>query len=225
MLTAAGLVLGSYLLGSLPSGYLLIRAARGIDVRQYGSHNVGTINVWRVGGAWLGGMTLLADIGKGTAAVLVAWALNQPGWVIAAVGLAVLLGHAFSFWLFLRDRRFSEGKCVATSLGVLTGLAISGALSWWVPAGLLLFWIGGLLLPKLLTGRWWLISPVTMSAAAGITLAVVLDRARPSYICLATCMSLLILVRHKHNIERLLKGEEPRIGQRRQPVHQAESAG
>jgi len=225
MLTEALLLLGSYLLGSVPSGFLLVKAARGIDVRQHGSHNVGAINTFRVGGVRLGGLTLLADTAKGTVAVLAAWALNQPEWIIAAAATAVLLGHAFSFWLFLRDRRFSEGKCVATSLGVLTGLAISGALSWWVPVGLLGYWISGLLLPKLLTGRWWLISPITMSAAAGITFAVVLDRARLSYICLAIFMSLLILVRHKHNIERLLKGEEPRIGQRRRPVPEVESAG
>jgi len=221
MLAAALLLLGSYLLGSVPFGLVLTRLVHGVDVRRYGSHNVGAINVFRVGGAWLGLLTLLADAAKGAVAVLAAWALGQPDWLVAAAALAVMLGHAFSFWLFLRDRRFSEGKCVATSLGVLTGLAVSGALSWWVPAGLLAFWVGGLVLPRLLTGRWWLISPITMTAAAGITALILLDRAALSYICLGVCMSLLILARHKHNIERLLKGEEPRIGQQ-QPAEQAE---
>jgi glycerol-3-phosphate acyltransferase PlsY len=218
------LLLGSYLLGSVPFGLVFTRLARGVDVRQYGSHNVGAINVFRVGGTWLGLLTLLADAAKGAAAVLVAWALRQPDWLVAAAALAVMLGHAFSFWLFLRDRRFSEGKCVATSLGVLSGLAVSGALSWWVPAGLLAFWASGLVLPKLLTGRWWLISPITMTAAAGIAALILLDRAAPSYICLGVSMSLLILGRHKHNIERLLKGEEPRIGQKR-PAERAGLAG
>ena len=206
-------LLGAYLLGSVPSGYLLMRAVRGIDIRQQGSHNVGAINVFRTGGAWLGAATLLADTAKGTVAVLAAWGLGQLTLFIAAAGLAVVLGHAFSFWLFLRERRFSEGKAVATSMGVLIGLAISGALSWWVPAGLLVFWICGLLAPKLLTGKWWMISPITMTAAVGITVAVLLDQPRPSYICLAIGMTALILVRHKHNIERLLAGQEPRIGQ------------
>lgn len=218
MLTAIVLIIAAYLLGSVPFGFVLVRVVRGIDVRQHGSNNIGAINVTRVGGPLLGALTLLVDTAKGTAAVFAAWSLSQPEWAIASVGLAVLLGHAYSFWLFLRDGRFSEGKCVATSLGVLSGLAIFGALSWWVPAGLLGFWISGLLLPKLLTGRWWLISPVTMTAAAGISAMVILDHASLSYICLGVCMSALILVRHKHNIERLLAGTEPRIGQTRQQL-------
>lgn len=212
------LILAAYLVGSIPSGYLLMKFLRGIDVRQHGSSNIGAINVFRTGGLWLGILTLLADTAKGTAAALVPWSLRQPDWAIAAACFAALLGHAFSFWLYLRERRFSEGKCVATSIGVLVGLALAGILSWWVPTGLLAFWVCGLVLPKLVTGRWWKISPVTMASAAGMTVAVILDRPGITFICLAAAMSLLVLVRHKHNIERLLAGTEPRIGERRQQV-------
>ena len=132
MLIGSLLVLLAYLLGSIPAGYLLMLGLRGIDVREHGSHNVGAINVVRTGGVVIGGLTLLLDAGKGTAAILIAWWMNQPDWIIAAVSIAAMLGHAFSFWLLLRDGQFSEGKCVATSFGVLSGLAIIGAFSWWV---------------------------------------------------------------------------------------------
>ena len=213
MLVTLLLVLAAYLVGSIPSGYLLVKMLRGVDVRQHGSSNIGAINVFRTGGPLLGILTLLADTAKGTAAAAAAWSLKQPDWAIAATCFAALLGHAFSFWLYWREHRFSEGKGVATGLGVLIGLALAGILSWWVPGGLLGFWLGGLLLPRLLTGRWWMISPVTMAAAAGVTAAVILDQPGFTFICLAVAMSLLILLRHRRNIERLLAGKEPRIGE------------
>ncbi len=147
--------------------------------------------------------------------VVAAWLLSQPDGVISAVAFAVLVGHAFSFWLLLKDRKFSEGKCVATSLGVLVGLSICGVLSWWVPLTLLALWISGLVLPRLLFGRWWMISPITMSAATAIAVLVALARPAREYVLLGCAMSALILVRHKNNIARLLSGTEPRIGEKR----------
>ena len=205
------LVLGAYLLGSVPSGYLLVRACRGVDVRAQGSHGIGAINVCRVGGLGLGVLTLLADTGKGTVAVLAARALTSDPWPICAAALAVLLGHAFSIWLLLKEGHFSEGKCVASALGVLLGLGLVGELPWSAVLAPVGVWGIGLLLPRVLTGRWWCVSPATIAATLAIPLAVHLAHPAPAYRLLAGLMAALILVRHKENLRRLRAGTEPGI--------------
>jgi len=203
---------GAYLVGSIPSGYLLVRAFRGLDVRKHGSHNVGAINVFRVGGVKLGVLTLLADIGKAMLVVLVAGALTDQPWIIAGTALAVLVGHAYSMWFLLKERRFSEGKSVASTLGALIGLVVIGELPWPVVVIPLGVWGAGLLLPRLLTGRWWWISPATMAAAASVPAITLLLRPAAPYQILAVLMCALILVRHKNNIRRLIAGTEPKLG-------------
>jgi glycerol-3-phosphate acyltransferase PlsY len=209
------LPIGAYVVGSVPSGYLLVRAFRGRDVRQYGSHNVGAINVFRVGGTKLGALTLIADIGKAVVVVLAAAAVTDRPWLIAASALAVLIGHAFSIWFLLREHRFSEGKSVASGLGVLLGLVIAGKLPWPVVATPLGVWAAGLLLPRLLTGRWWCISPATMAATLAIPVVVCATHPALPYQLLALLMSALILLRHKNNIRRLIAGTEPKLGEAR----------
>jgi glycerol-3-phosphate acyltransferase PlsY len=212
MRVAALLLIGAYLIGSVPSGYLLVRAFRGVDVRRFGSHNVGAINVFRIGGAKLGALTLLADTGKAVVVVLGAGLLSGEAWVTAATAFAVLLGHAFSLWFLLRERRFSEGKSVASGLGVLLGLAILGEVPWWVAAVPLGVWGAGLVLPRLLTGRWWCVSPATMAATLSIPLAVNLAHPAAPYRGLSVLMAALILARHRSNVQRLLAGTEPQLG-------------
>jgi len=207
------LLIAAYLIGSIPFGLVIVRLVRGIDVRNFGSNNVGAINVTRVGGLWPGILTLTGDIGKAVLVVIAASMFSSSPEIIASCAMLVLLGHAFSFWLYLIERRFSEGKCVASSLGVLTGLAIIGIVAWWVPVALVGVWITGLLAPKLLTGHWSRISPVTMTVAALIPVFVTISNPESIYIWLSICVAALILLRHKNNIRRLLAGEEPRIGQ------------
>jgi glycerol-3-phosphate acyltransferase PlsY len=207
------LPIGAYVVGSVPSGYLLVRAFRGRDVRQYGSHNVGAINVFRVGGAKLGAATLLTDVGKAVLVVLIAAAITDRPSLIAAAALAVLLGHAFSIWFLLKERRFSEGKSVASGLGALLGLVIAGKLPWPVAATPLGVWAAGLLLPRLLTGRWWWISPATMAATLAIPVVVCATHPAAPYQLLALLMSALILLRHRNNIRRLIAGMEPKLGE------------
>lgn len=214
MLTSIVLVVLAYLIGSIPSGYLLVRAVRGLDVREHGSHNVGAINVIRVGGAWLGVLTLLADAGKALGVVLLAAAVATSPWGIASVALAVMVGHAYSAWFLLRERRFSEGKSVACSLGVLVGLACLGLWPWYVVAVPPAVWVAGLLGPRLLTGRWRQISPATMTAALSIPIAVWLASAPTPCLVLSAAMGALVLVRHKNNVIRLCKGTEPCLGDR-----------
>ncbi len=213
MLTPVLLVALGYLLGSVPFGYLLVRTRRKVDVRDYGSHNVGAINVFRVGGVRLGILTLVADIGKAAGVVLLASAVTDSPWSISLAAFSVMMGHAYSAWLFLRERRFSEGKSVACALGVLTALACIGQLPWQAPALPFAVWVAGLLGPRLLTGRWAQISLATMTATVTVPIVVWLVRPPTAYLALSLAMAALILVRHRNNIRRLLAGKEPRLGE------------
>ncbi|MCK4323192.1 MAG: glycerol-3-phosphate acyltransferase [Armatimonadetes bacterium] len=214
MVTTSFLCLLAYLVGSIPSGYLLVRATCRLDVRDYGSHNVGAINVVRVGGLWLGLVTLLADIGKALGIVLLTAAVTPSVWTVASAAFLVMTGHAYSAWFLVQERRFSEGKSVACALGVLLGLVILGALPWWVVVAPVAVWVTGLLGPRLLTGRWFCISPATMAAAVAIPLAVWAAHPATAYLSLSVGMAVLILLRHPNNIRRLLAGTEPRLGDR-----------
>jgi glycerol-3-phosphate acyltransferase PlsY len=211
----AGVLLLAYLVGSIPFGYLLVRVAKGLDVRAYGSHNLGAINVARVGGIWLGLATLCADVGKAIAVVLILHGLAMPATAIAAAAFLVMLGHAYSLWFLIRDRRFAEGKSVACALGIMIGLARLSILPWRLALAPLGLWVVGLVAPRVLAGRWYWISPVTMLASACIPAAMWAAHPPRPYLILSVAMAALILVRHRNNIRRLVAGTEPRLGERR----------
>src|SRR5438128_5652651 len=114
LLPLAPLLIG-YVLGSVPFGYVVVRLLRGIDVRDYGSHNIGATNVLRVVGPIPALITLLGDVAKGAVPVVVASLPQFAGpdlrpWIVVASALAAILGHAYSLWFYLRERRFSRGK-------------------------------------------------------------------------------------------------------------------
>src|SRR5947209_14805134 len=106
-----------YLLGSVPFGYLLGRAFKGIDIRRYGSHKIGATNVLRVVGPLPALVTLLGDIVKGTAPILIAalpvfsGAVPQA-WILVLSGVAAIAGHAYSGYFYLKERRFARGKAI-----------------------------------------------------------------------------------------------------------------
>ncbi|MBP6965290.1 MAG: glycerol-3-phosphate acyltransferase [Armatimonadetes bacterium] len=208
LLTAAG-----YLIGSVPFGYLLVRLVCGKDVRRYGSHNIGAVNVSRVAGRCVGLVTLALDAGKAFAMVLVAASLTTDAAVVAAAGFAVLLGHSYSAWFLLVERRLSGGKSVASGLGVLLALAELGAIEWWSVEIPIAVWTAGLIGPRILTGRWWCVSPATLAATVSAPVAVWLGHPVPAYLAMCLAMSGLIVVRHRGNIARLATGSEPRIGE------------
>ena len=225
MLTPTLLCVLAYLIGSIPSGYLLIRAIRNVDVRHYGSHSIGATNVCHVGGIWLGLLTLLADAGKALGVVLLAGAAGSSPSTIACAAIAVMVGHAYSFWLLLSEGRFSEGKSVACALGVVVGLCLIRAFPWYLAAAPVGVWLLGLIAPRVLTGRWCYISPATMAAAISLPLVAAVGQLAAVYLALTASMALLILARHKNNIKRLLAGREPRLGERlsRRPASAAGS--
>ena len=181
-----------YLLGSIPFGLLLTRAAGLGDVRKIGSGNIGATNVLRTGNRKLAAATLLLDGAKGAAAVLLARYFSNETTALWA-GLTAVLGHLFPVWLGFRG-----GKGVATGYGVLI------AASW--PAGLL-------------AGAIWLVVAklVKISSAAALTsfaMAPVLAWciAGPDTALLALAIAALVFIRHHTNIAQLLAGTEPRIG-------------
>jgi glycerol-3-phosphate acyltransferase PlsY len=184
------LVLG-YLLGSIPFGLLLTRAAGLGDVRSIGSGNIGATNVLRTGHKGLAAATLLLDMLKGTAAVLVARRLG--GGMEIAGGLGAFLGHVFPVWL-----SFKGGKGVATYIGVLAGIMWQAALVfvgvWLALAYLFRYSSLAALVASLLT-------PLALLAAG-----------RSDYALLFAAMSVIVFVMHRANISRLLSRTEPRIG-------------
>lgn len=180
-----------YLLGSIPFGFLITRAAGLGDVRSIGSGNIGATNVLRTGRKGLAALTLLGDALKGTAAVLIAaqWG-REPA---LAAGLGAFLGHLFPVWLGFRG-----GKGVATYVGVLLAVA-------W--QGLLVFaaaWLSVALITRYS-------SLAALVAAVAVPIALLLL----GYVQAAelfALMSVIVFAKHRANIQRLLQGTETRIG-------------
>lgn len=188
----AGALVG-YLLGSIPFGLVLTRLAGLGDIRKIGSGNIGATNVLRTGNKGLALATLLLDGGKGAAAVLVANALYGPDMAIMAGGGAIL-GHLFPVWL-----KFKGGKGVATTLGILL------ALNWQVGVLACLTWLVVALL-----FRYSSLSALAATAAA-IGYALWLGtRQEAQFVAL---LAVLVWISHRANIGRLLRREEPKIGQ------------
>ncbi|MXP09300.1 glycerol-3-phosphate 1-O-acyltransferase PlsY [Pseudoblastomonas halimionae] len=184
--------LAAYLVGSIPFGLLLTKAAGLGDVRAQGSGNIGATNVLRAGGKKLGAATLVLDLLKGLAGVLIArLVFGEETAPYAAV--AAVLGHCFPVWL-----GFMGGKGVATNAGVSFGLA------WPIGLAYALVWIGVLALTRIssLAG---MISVVAAAIAAALL-------GYEAYVPALIVIALIIIWLHRANIGRLLKGEEPRVG-------------
>jgi acyl phosphate:glycerol-3-phosphate acyltransferase len=185
----AAAVIG-YLLGSIPFGLLLTRLAGHGDIRQIGSGNIGATNVLRTGGKGLAALTVLLDLAKGAAAVVVAERWGHEAALVAA-GCAIL-GHMFPVWL-----GFHGGKGVATALGVLIPLA------WPVALVTVLLWMATALLFHYSS------LAALVAAVAGAALGAILAD-KPTALLIAG-IALLIIARHHANIRRLLAGTESRI--------------
>lgn len=200
---------GAYLLGSIPSGYLVARA-KGIDIRSVGSGNIGATNVFRALGKWLGVLVLVLDGIKGYAACV--WMCNliiphfagADYWKLeiqVTAGVAALLGHNYTCWL-----RFKGGKGIATSAGVLAALVP------WSLVIILSVWIITVVLTRYVS-----LASVFASAALPVAALVTHENKdsqnRDSFLMLLvlTAMTALAIYRHRANIKRLLNGTESRI--------------
>lgn len=206
----AAILLVAYLLGSIPTGYIAGRLTKGIDIREHGSGSTGATNVLRTLGKGPGILVLLVDMLKGVLAIaLVHWVFkvattsipptvnadNWLAWMVAASGLAALLGHSKSIWL-----GFTGGKSVATSLGVLL------AMSWQVGVATL-----GVFGVVLALSR--IVSLSSIAGAIAVSLLMLLLKQPLPYQLFAVAGGLYVILRHRSNIQRLFAGTEPRLGQ------------
>ncbi len=193
------LIVVAYLVGSVPTGYLVARA-RGVDLRAHGSGNIGATNAFRVLGTVPGILVLLIDAFKGAAAVLWVPALvagrtsaETAAYLPMVAGVCAILGHNYTCWL-----GFKGGKGVATTAGVmgaLLPLALAVALTTWFLV--------------LVASRFMSVASIT--AAVVLPIATYFTTRNPALWVLATVLGALAIWRHRGNIQRLRAGTEPRF--------------
>ena len=199
MLTATNIlvIIGAYLIGSIPFGFLLARFWKGIDIRQHGSGNIGATNVWRTLGKGPGIIVLLLDALKGVTAVLLAKQLGTTDLVVLAAALAVMMGHSFPLWL-----GFKGGKIIATGAGAV--LAITP-----VPLLLaLLVWVITVALSRY-------VSLGSILAALSLPIWVFLFDHDPAIFVFSLLAASFAVWKHRSNIKRLINGTEFRFGQKK----------
>lgn len=183
-----------YLLGSIPFGLLLTKAAGLGDIRTIGSGNIGATNVLRTGNKLLAAATLLLDGGKGAVAVLLASLFSADAAVLAGAG--AFIGHLYPAWL-----KFRGGKGVATYIGV------TAALSLWPAVGFAVAWLGTAFVTRY--------SSLAALVAVIVTPIVAWFVDRLDVAALGLGMAALVFLKHEDNIRRLRRGEEHRIGEKK----------
>ena len=193
MLENALIVAGGYLIGSIPSGVVVVRLFRGEDIRKQGSGNIGASNVWRAYGRWLGVPVALLDVLKGFVPALVGVKLGGE-WVGVLAGAAAMLGHARPIWLGFGK----GGKMVATGGGVVLALAP-------LAAGICL----GVWLVTFVLFRY--ASLASLATAVALPVLCLLLGEPWATVIFATVASLAVIVLHRQNIGRLLHGTESRF--------------
>jgi glycerol-3-phosphate acyltransferase PlsY len=207
MILALLAIVFSYLVGSIPNGYIVGKLFKGIDVRDHGSGNIGFTNVLRVVGVGPGIIVLLADVGKGVLAVLVISKLGGiqanalTPYIRELCGGFAMIGHVWAIFL-----KFRGGKGVATSLGIFISLS----------------WLGGLIS----LGVWIIVVAITRYVSLGsillcISFCVATFVTSGEYIwglrIMALVVTVIVIYRHKGNIQLLIRGEERKFGHREQP--------
>lgn len=211
MLTLAVLLIGSYLLGSIPFGYLAGRLA-GIDIRQAGSGNVGATNVVRVLGKAYGYPVFALDVLKGFGAVKISMLMapgrppewNSPEIIGILAALSSVLGHLYPPWL-----KFQGGKGVATSAGALLALS-PGATLVGVVIWVMVFWLT----------RY--VSLASIAAAVVLPIFILLFNSKQesgtkALFYTSVCVAAIIIWRHRSNLSRLFRGTEPRFTRKKEP--------
>ncbi|MDN5293305.1 MAG: acyl phosphate:glycerol-3-phosphate acyltransferase [Eubacteriales bacterium] len=195
MLLKLLVVIVAYLIGAIPTGYLVGRRLGGIDIRRYGSGNIGFTNVLRVLGPGPGIITLLGDVGKGFLAAKLGFVTGGPNLAIIT-GLTAIAGHSWPVYL-----GFKGGKIIATGFGVLLALA------WQVALLALALWLIVFLLSRY-------VSLASIVAAVSVPVSMVIWRESVGLILFGLVAAAVALYKHRDNIRRLRQGTEHRFGRR-----------
>ncbi len=185
-------LLGTYLLAGIPFGYIFVRIFKGIDVRTVGSGNIGATNVYRAGGATVAALTGIFDMLKGFVPVF--FAIRHYGMNFAAITAVVaIIGHSYTIYM-----KFKGGKGVATTVGAFLGIS---------PVGVLIgiaTWIVVLFITRIVA-----VASLTAVTVGGIY--IFLTTASAVLKVIVVLAVAIVLIRHRSNIQRLIRGEEPRI--------------
>lgn len=190
------LVIASYLLGAIPTAYLAGRWTRGIDLREHGSGNLGATNTFRVLGACIAAPVMIADVAKGflPAALFTHLDGTIAWWWALGYGAAAIVGHVFPVYM-----RFRGGKGVATAAGVFLAIA---------PAAVLPAVVAWLVLLKLSR----MVSLASIVAALTLMVGLLIAEDRPAVRWVGVIVALFVIVAHRSNIGRIMRGEEHRFG-------------
>jgi len=190
-----GMIL-AYLLGSIPSGVIVGKKIKGIDIRKHGSKNSGATNALRVLGAKLGLLVLLSDILKGAIPVIVSqYLLKVEGIYLVIIGIMAIIGHILSIFL-----KFKGGKGVATSLGVFIVLS---------PKSMIIIIL--LFIAIVLSTRYVSLGSITCAFVYPILTFVIYGNAKIEVVLLGILVAVYIIYKHKTNIKRLMNGQENKI--------------
>ena len=202
----AGIVVLAYLIGSIPFSFLIVKLVAHKDVRRVGSGNVGATNAMRAAGKAAGVVALLLDVAKGVAAVLIARRLGAaPGGVglVGAAAVAGVLGHCYPIWLGFRG-----GKGVATSAGAMGALAPPAMAMTLIAFLVVVSWKRYVSLGSMVAAS---LFPVFILASQRLGW----EGADPWLFLAGVLIAVIVVVKHRSNLERLRQGVEPRLGERR----------
>ena len=186
-------ILIGYLIGSFPSGLVYTRLAGMEDIRNLGSGNIGATNVLRTGNKKIALATLITDMLKGVAAILIAKSFLSDTQA-TFIGVAAFLGHIYPVWL-----KFKGGKGVATYIGVIAGLSI------WAVTGFALIWL-------IMAGLFRYSSLAALTASLAVPIIFYLQPDSQNIALISLVMTFIVFFKHLENIQRLWKGVETKIG-------------
>jgi glycerol-3-phosphate acyltransferase PlsY len=199
-MTALACAIAGYLAGSIPFAIIVSKLMSLPDPRTYGSKNIGATNVLRSGNRIAAIATLAGDLAKGWVAVMVARYLQLSHEMVALVGFAAFVGHVFPVWL-----KFNGGKGVATAGAVLL------AWDWRVGLAVIVVW-----LTMAVVSRYSSLAALTAALFAPVAVWYLMGTG--PYLFAVLPMSALLIARHHQNIRKLIRGEESRIGEKREPA-------